>query len=119
MSLAGRRDLQRYTAPRQRWWTLFAAATILVGLFSAFGLTTGQKVQPAEAASGSGLFVFGSTTGATFTSGHSSGGNYLVGWGSVEPQNGAYSWSGIDQAIARAEAANKTIDLRVYTNWSA
>jgi regulation of enolase protein 1 (concanavalin A-like superfamily) len=117
MNLVGGEEAQDSKASH-RWWTLVAAAAIIALALSTFSFTAGDRAQPAEAASGSGLFVFGSTTGATFTSSNSAGGNYLVSWASLEPQRGVYAWSSVDQALGRARAAGKTLALRVYTNWS-
>jgi hypothetical protein len=37
----------------------------------------------------------------------------------MQPQSGSYSWSSLDSALGRAQAAGKTLVLRVYSNWSS
>jgi hypothetical protein len=118
MFLVGGRAGHNSASPRLRWWTLSAAASFLALIFSAVSLAPNERVKPVAAASGSGLFAFGSTQGATFTNGNSSGGNYLVSWASLEPSPGAYRWTSLDAALARASSSGRTLILRVYTNWS-
>ena len=116
MFLLGLRPGGPLAIPRWRWWALGSATTFLALFFSVLSLTFEER--RVTAAAGSGLFVFGSTTGAAFSSPHSSGGNYLVKWSSLEPSNGSYSWTSLDAALGRAQAAGKKLILRVYSNWS-
>ncbi|HEX5368916.1 MAG TPA: beta-galactosidase [Dehalococcoidia bacterium] len=65
---------------------------------------------------GSGLFVFGARDAVSFDQANSSGGNPLLLWSELEPQQGVYDWTALDQAIAAAQSTGRKIVPRIYTN---
>jgi hypothetical protein len=44
--------------------------------------------------------------------------NVLLNWSDLEPEEGVYDWSALDQALSDAEAHGKRVAPRVYTNAS-
>jgi RNA polymerase sigma factor (sigma-70 family) len=65
---------------------------------------------------GSGLYEFGYLDGIGLTSAHAGGYNPIIDWADLEPQEGAYNWTPLDNALAQAQASGRKAIPRVYTN---
>ena len=65
---------------------------------------------------GSGLFVFAARDALSFDQANSAGGNPLILWSELEPQQGVYDWTALDQAIAAAQSSGRQVVPRIYTN---
>ena len=104
--------------PRDRLWRFFSLAALLAAMLSFIGLADGEDVTPAMAATGSGLYVFGTIGGTALSSPYSSGTNPLLTWAELEPKEGSYDWATLDKALADAQKAGRTVMLRVFTNRS-
>jgi len=66
---------------------------------------------------GHGVLEFnGDDESASLANPQSLGINVLVNWSDLEPQEGAYDWSDLDNALAAAQAHGKRVAARVYTS---
>jgi hypothetical protein len=63
-----------------------------------------------------GLFVFGETDAQLARGDHVMGINPLVPWSALEPREGVYDWTTLDDAVAAATAADSKIAPRILTN---
>ena len=104
--------------PRDSLWRLVSLAALLAALLSFIGVADGEDVTPAVAATGSGLYVFGTLGGTALSSPFSSGTNPLLNWADLEPREGSYNWATLDKALADAKNAGRTVVLRVFSNRS-
>lgn len=67
-----------------------------------------------------GIFVFsGQSDPVAYTARDAAGPNAVgapVNWLDLEPSDGVYNWSPLDDILRRAEKAHKKVSLRVYVN---
>ncbi|HEX5368913.1 MAG TPA: beta-galactosidase, partial [Dehalococcoidia bacterium] len=97
------------------FWRVLAMAAMLGLVLGALSLGRGRESGYA-ASSDSGLFAFGARDGIALTSGYSDGTNPLITWSEIEPEDGVYNWSVLDNLIASASKAGKRIVPRIETN---
>lgn len=76
----------------------------------------GQSDGAPMAGVGSGLYEFGYLDGVGLTSPHAAGYNPIIDWADLEPQEGAYNWAPLDDALEQAQASGRKAIPRVYTN---
>lgn len=99
-------------------------ARSLLAPIVAFALVAGVA-QPAAADGNAkqghgGIFVFsGQSDPVAYTARDAAGPNAVgapVNWLDLEPSDGVYNWSPLDDILRRAEKAHKKVSLRVYVN---
>jgi RNA polymerase sigma factor (sigma-70 family) len=99
---------------------LLVAGGISAGALVLSGLLDGGEREPAPrtlvARVGSGLYEFGDLDGVGLTSPHAGGYNPIIDWAALEPQEGVYDWTPLDDALAQAQATGRKAIPRVYTN---
>lgn len=74
-----------------------------------------HRTDSAAAAPG-GLFMFGGQERGDLDNPSVAGDNPQIFWSDLEPQEGAYNWRPLDEAIAEAADAGKRVIVRIYTN---
>jgi len=89
-------------------WMFAPMATAAIAVVLLLGAGT-------SASADSRLYEFGHWTDA-YRSQHAGGYNPLLYWATLEPREGVYDWSELDDAIAEARAAGKKVIPRVDTN---
>jgi hypothetical protein len=114
-----RRPITGGVPPRPSAWQLGAAIALAALVLTTINLALVREAPPAEAAAGSGLFVFGAISGAALTHEYASGGNPHYNWADLEPREGVYNWAGLDKALSNAKSAGRTMIVRIFTNRSS
>ena len=105
--------------PRGSLWRLGFVAALIAAILTIIGLADGKDITPADAATGSGIYVFGAISGAALNSPYSSGGNPHFNWADLEPSEGYYNWTAVDKALSNARNAGRTMIVRIFTNRSS